>query len=601
MAKRRKALWILGVLMVAVIVTVALTLHAMGRSDAEHARFYNAGKTINDFLKSYCKGLEKAHAEGRPGPVVGLYGDEYLVPARGRWSWSDEQSLGDVAALHLVPVGDEDIGRSELAAEVVDYLAGLTAIDQTICKIDLIEEIEPERWAVLTVKFILDGVDRDGRLFQDRMFYRWHLVNQAGPEEAYAWKIIRDELVEGIRVAGDAQGLVDVDPKSLGIDFEHQRDPKLHMKDKRDELQFGVIQHASGGLSAADYDLDGHPDLFFLGGRECRLYRNQGFDDDVTGFADVTAEAGLEGIDQAHVALFADFDNDGDRDLFVGRYLAPSRYFRNDGDGTFSDASAELGIDQLVEPIASATLLDYDRDGYVDLYLGINGNAFEAFPRLPFYAQNGEPNRLLRNADGKSFVDVTAESGTGDVGWSLAVAAGDYDGDGYPDLAVANDFGRKNLYRNNGDGTFTETAKEAGVLDFSGGMGLAWGDFDDDGSADLYTSNINSNQRWFGEDMTVSQYTRNVLRSRWMLADFGEYWDLYKLIGTDWIELGQQIGEGNSLFRNRGDGTFEELKDSHTGRAGWGWSVAFFDLENDGDQDLYAANGWVSNTPGTDL
>ena len=181
------------------------------------------------------------------------------------------------------------------------------------------------------------------------------------------------------------------------------------------------------------------------------------------------------------------------------------------------------------------------------------------------------------------------------------MAAADYDGDGDGDLVVANDFGRKNLYRNEGDGTFSEVAREAGVLDFSGGMGVAFGDFDDDGLVDLYTSNINSNQRWFGEDMTVTQYTRNVLRSRWMLADFMEYWDLYGLIGSEWIELGKQIGEGNSLFRNRGDGTFEELKDSHTARAGWGWSVAFFDYDNDTDLDIYAANGWISATPGTDL
>jgi len=176
---------------------------------------------------------------------------------------------------------------------------------------------------------------------------------------------------------------------------------------------------------------------------------------------------------------------------------------------------------------------------------------------------------------------------------------------------VANDFGRKNLYRNNRDGTFSEIAKEAGVLDFSGGMGLTFGDFDDDGWVDLYTSNINSNQRWFGEDMTIGQYIRNVVRTRWIFADFLEYWNLYSLVGSDWVELGQQIGEGNSLFRNLGaDGVgesgadkvaFAELNDSHTRRAGWGWSVNFFDVDNDTDLDLYAANGWISNTPGTDL
>ena len=196
---------------------------------------------------------------------------------------------------------------------------------------------------------------------------------------------------------------------------------------------------------------------------------------------------------------------------------------------------------------------------------------------------------------------MTEKSGTGDTGWTLAVAAADYDNDGYPDIATANDFGRKNLYHNNHDGTFTEVAKQAGVLDFSGGMGLTWGDFDDDGYLDLYTSNINSNQRWFGEDMTVSQYMRNVIRTKYAITDLGEYWKVYQLLGPRWTELGKMIGEGNRLFHNNGDGTFRQVKDSHTNRAGWGWSVAFFDYDNDTKLDIYAANGWISNAPNTDL
>ncbi|MEE8526208.1 MAG: VCBS repeat-containing protein, partial [Thermoanaerobaculia bacterium] len=528
----------------------------------------------------------------------------------------------------------------EIAAEVEDYLGDLDAIDRTVCKIDLIEEVELERRVRLTVKLILDGVDHCGRFLQDRMFYRWHLVNEGdGAARPTVWRISSDELLEGVRVAGERRSFMALDPQLAGIDFHHRWDPKLDMKRYRSELKFGVIQHASGGISAADYDLDGRSDLLFLDGRRCRLYRNQGTTAaGAPSFADVTAAVGLEGLDQAHVGIFADFDNDGDRDLFVGRYLAPSRFYRNDGSDSgggprFTDVSAEMGIDVSL-PVTSATLLDFDRDGFLDLYVGVNGNAFEALPRLPFFAQNGQPNRLFRNDGGRRFVDVTAATGTGDVGWSLAVAAGDVDGDGWPDLVVANDFGRKSLYRNRGGVVFAEIAKRAGVLDFSGGMGLAFGDYDDDGRVDLYTSNINSNQRWFGEDMTISQYIRNVLRSRWMIADLAEYIELYRLVGKDWVDLGTQIGEGNSLFRNAGPRTaglrnagprtaglrneelrkerppsapsfggvtFEEVKDSHADRAGWSWGVAFFDMDNDTDLDLYAANGWISNTPETDL
>jgi hypothetical protein len=183
----------------------------------------------------------------------------------------------------------------------------------------------------------------------------------------------------------------------------------------------------------------------------------------------------------------------------------------------------------------------------------------------------------------------------------MAVAAADLNGDGWPDLIMANDFGKKSVYRNNGDGTFTEVTKQAGVLDFSGGMGVAVGDCDGDGRLDLYFANINSNQRWFGEDRTVKQYMRNVARTRWLFEDFGEYRKLYDLVGPEWRNLGQRIGKGNSLFRNNGDGTFTELRDSHTTRAGWGWGVAFFDMDNDGDLDLFAANGWISNPSKDDL
>ncbi|MCP3963361.1 MAG: VCBS repeat-containing protein [bacterium] len=602
MTTRQKVSWGLVVApVVAALVLVPLTLHGMAQKDEQHARFHNAGKTINGFLSSYCKGVEAALAQGEVSPVTASYSRGYRAPGRGRWIWSLPEDESSVAVFHRRAEGATDFSAAELADEMAEYFGDFRSVDKTICKIDLIEQLEIERSAVLTVKLIYDAVDSGGQFFQDRHLVRWYLVNDAAGGEAYDWKIERDELVEGFRVAGERIGLVEVDLAASGIDFEHRRDPNLDMKRFRSDLQFGVIQHASGGISTADYDLDGRPDLLFLDGERLRLYRNLGSTENgEPRFADVTAESGLDGIGRTHVGMFADFDNDGDRDLFLGRYLTPNRFFRNDGSGVFADASAESGIDVTV-PATSATLLDFDRDGFLDIYLGVNGNAFEALPRLPFYAQNGKPNRLFRNDGGERFVDVTEASGTGDVGWSLAVATGDVDGDGWPDLAVANDFGRKNLYRNNRDGTFDEIAREAGALHFSGGMGLTFGDFDDDGSVDLYTSNINSNQRWFGEDMTVSQYIRNVVRTKWIYADVFEYWRLYRLVGNDWVELGQQIGEGNSLFRNRGDGSFDELKDSHTGRAGWGWSVNFFDVDNDADLDLYAANGWISNTPGTDL
>jgi hypothetical protein len=563
--------------------------------DERHERFYETGKMINSFLSEYAGALKKAHAQGDLAPVADLYAADYAAPGRGRWELEALHDTQDIVALALVKKGAKDYGTADLLSELAQYLAELASVDRVKCKIDLmdIERTVPDREAMLTVKVILDGVDREGGVLQDRFFFRWHIVNVAAPD-GYDWKIRSDALVEGVRVVGERNSFANIAPATLGIDYEHNRDP--HLDPSQVDLRFQMIQYAFGGVSAVDYDGDDRPDLFFADGTRSRLYRNEGD----RRFKDVTQVAGVDGIGQASMGLFGDMDNDGHEDLVVVRHMAPLKFFHNQGDGTFVDRSQEMGFD-FEGPFASACLLDYDRDGYLDLYLGAYGNAAEEIPRIFFFATNGDANMLLRNEGGRRFVDVSEQSGTGDTGWTLAVAAADYDGDGDADLISANDFGRKNLYRNNGDGTFSDVAKEAGVLDFSGGMGVAFGDVNNDGRLDIYTSNINSNQRWYGEQVTITSYLRNVVATKWALLDLGEYLKMHDLVGADWVELGKEVGEGNSLFHNEGDGTFRERKDSHTNRAGWGWSVALFDADNDADLDLYAANGWISNDPTSDL
>lgn len=593
---------VLGVLVVLVGVAVAALLYVMARKDKEHARFFNTGRSVNAFLGDYTKAVKEGFQKRDAAPVARLYSDHFSSPARGSWVMRAGANESDVSVSNVVPEGGQDYTKADIGGEVSRYFETLASVKNVWTKIDMIEEVDLERRVVLRVKFILDGADEQGALFQDRHFYRWTLANEGGaaPGE-FGWKIVKDELIDGLRVAGDGGGFREIDPASVGIDFKHSRDPKLDASKYSAKMKFDIIEHGSGGASAVDYDNDDRQDIFFPDGVESRLYRNVGnHEAGEAKFADVTREAGLGGIDQSNAGIFADVDNDGDSDLFVARYLAPNKFYVNNGDGTFTDRSKEMGLD-LDSSSVTATFLDYDLDGFVDLYVGTYGNAFEEIPRLPFFAQNAPPNRLYHNERGRSFRDVTEQSGTGDTGWALAVAAGDYDRDGDPDLGVANDFGRKCLFKNNGDGTFTDMATQAGVLDFSGGMGLAFGDFDDDGYLDLYTSNINSNQRWFGEDMTVSQYVRNVARTKWLLSDMPEYKKFYDLVGSNWIEIGTMIGEGNSLFRNNRDGTFSELKESQTNRAGWSWSVAFFDMDNDTDLDIYAANGWITNKNKDDL
>jgi hypothetical protein len=405
------------VLLVIVGSVIAVMLYIMARRDKEHAKFFNTGKSVNVFLGNYTRALRESFEKKDPAPVMGLYSDRFWSPGRGHWRMTTSSAESDVSISRVVIEDRQDFNKQQLRGEVVNYLASINSISNIWTKIDMIESVDLEKSVVLRVKFILDGTDPHGVVFQDRYFYRWHLINEGTPN-AFDWKIVKDELVqnagllEGLRVAGDGAGFREVDLKSAGIDFKHSRDPKLDAEKYSAKMKFDIIEHGSGGTSAVDYDGDGRQDIFFPDGVRSRLYRNVSNASDVK-FVDVTTESGLDGIDQANAGLFADIDNDGDHDLFVARYLAPNKFFRNDG-GKFIDQSKEMGLD-FNSTSVTACFFDYDRDGYVDLYIGLYGNAFTDIPRLPFFAQNAQPNRLYHNERGQRFRDVTASSGAGDT------------------------------------------------------------------------------------------------------------------------------------------------------------------------------------------
>ena len=144
---------------VAVLVAVPWSFHGLSREDDRHARFYNTGKTINGFLSSYCAALESAHVRGDASLLSALYASDYRSEGRGRWEWSAEDLVGEVSVLHRRAAGRADYGRQELADELRADLDEIAAIDRAVCKIDLIEEVDLDRGARLTVKLILDGVD----------------------------------------------------------------------------------------------------------------------------------------------------------------------------------------------------------------------------------------------------------------------------------------------------------------------------------------------------------------------------------------------------------------------------------------------------------
>jgi hypothetical protein len=349
----------------------------------------------------------------------------------------------------------------------------------------------------------------------------------------------------------------------------------------------GIDIYGHNGIAVGDYDGDGHEDLYIAqpSGLPNRLYRNNG---DST-FTDITFASGtapLAVLDDTRAVLFADIDNDRDEDLIVITASQPL-LFRNLGAGRFSsDRTSGLSIPESeAGSLTSAAIADYDNDGWLDVYVCSYdfwrpGRAYNT--PAPYYdATNGPPNFLFRNLGRGKFADVTRAAGLSQNNnrYSFAAAWGDYNNDGRPDLYVANDFGRNNLYLNQANGTFTDIAAKAGVDDLGAGMSAAWGDYDNDGRLDLYTGNMWSSA---GQRVTVNrQFLAQA--SGWTLAAF------------------QRQAKGNSLYRNLGDGRLAEQAQAGVEMGRWAWSSDFADLDNDGNLDLYIQNGYVTGPDQRDL
>ncbi len=346
----------------------------------------------------------------------------------------------------------------------------------------------------------------------------------------------------------------------------------------------GIDIYGHNGVSVGDIDGNGFDDIYVCqpAGLPNRLYRNRG---DGT-FDDITDDSGLGLLDNTACALFADFDNDGRQDLLVIRANGP-RLFLNQGGGKFREKPDAF---HFAKPprgtFTGAAAADYDRDGWLDVYFCLytyyQGAGQYNYP-VPYYAaENGPANFLMRNQRDGTFRDATAESGLdkNNTRFSFCCGWSDYNRDGWPDLYVVNDFGRKNLYRNNGDGTFTDVAAEAGVEDAGAGMGLAWLDYDNDGIEDLYVA-----------DMWTAAGERISAQANFQPEATGSVRAIYR-----------KHAMGNSLFRNHGDGTFQDLTASAgVGMGRWAWSSDAWDFDHDGFADLYIANGMLSGPVREDL
>ncbi|MDE3198255.1 MAG: VCBS repeat-containing protein [Acidobacteriota bacterium] len=346
----------------------------------------------------------------------------------------------------------------------------------------------------------------------------------------------------------------------------------------------GIDVDGNQGIAAADIDNDGFDEVYICqpGGLPNRLYKF-GAGGRAT---DITARSGLDVLDETTCALFVDFRNSGLQDAVILRRDGPL-LFLNQGNGVFRE---QPGAFRFAKPpqgsFTGMAAADYDRDGRVDLYLCtyvyVQGGDQYQYPVPYCDAQNGPPNYLLRNrpsGEGIVFEDVTAGTGIdrNNNRFSFAAAWCDFDDDGWPDLYVANDFGRNNLYRNRG-GRFADEGAEAHVEDIGAGMSASWFDYDGDGRPDLYVSNM-----WSAPGQRVVR-------------------DPQFHPAASNAEAYRRHAKGNSLYRNKGDGTFEETGAVENVEAcGWAWSSGGFDFDLDGSPEILVAGGMVSNGSKVDL
>ncbi len=346
----------------------------------------------------------------------------------------------------------------------------------------------------------------------------------------------------------------------------------------------GIDIYGHNGVSIADIDGDGFDDLYICqpSGLPNRLFRNRG---DGT-FEDITESSGLGLLENSACALFADINNNGRQDAIIVRTAGPLLYL-NEGGGKFR---AKPDAFDFANPpqgaFTGAAIADYDRDGWLDIYFCLytyyQGADQYRYPTPYYDAENGPPNFMMRNNRDATFRDVTREShlDKNNTRFSFCCGWSDFNNDQWPDLYVVNDFGRKNLYRNNGDGTFTDIAPESGVEDIGAGMSVSWLDYDNDGRQDLYVADM-----WTAAGIRVSQQ------------------DIFQKNASEEIRaLYRKHAMGNSLFQNRGDARFEDA----TARSGsaigrWSWSSDAWDFDHDGFPDLYITNGMISGPSRDDL
>ncbi|MAB79966.1 MAG: hypothetical protein CMJ89_11495 [Planctomycetes bacterium] len=442
-------------------------------------------------------------------------------------------------------------------------------------KIVSVDIADAERFET-TVLVHIDGKNGQG-LVQQNM--RWTVEWSAAPDdEQVRIRNMRSRRFEEIVLANPL--FVELTNHVFGKVASYRDDFLEGAGDHRNRVDrlLGSPFLGMQGLALGDANGDGIDDVYvpFHAGVANRLFLRK---PDGT-IADASRRSRIDYLENTPSALLIDLDNDGDQDLAFGTDRGVG-LARNRGGAAFGPP--RVFPPSTVGEIYSLSAADPDLDGDLDVYPSRygSGGILGAFPTPYHDANNGARNIYLENDEGR-FIEKTEELGFAENNqrFSLASVWDDFDADGRLDLYVANDFGRNNLYRNEGE-RFRDVAGEFQAEDMAAGMGVSAADFDADGDVDLYITNMFSSAGL----RIVPQADR--------FMD-GTNRDVHRHY--------ERHARGNTLLENQGGGRFKDITD-HAGVAvgGWGWGASWLDINNDGLQDIYAPNGFLTNRDPEDI